>query len=620
MCGIAGCVVPRGEVPDRGALKRMSAALAARGPDGRGVAIWENVGLVNRRLAIVDPSPAGAQPMEDPDERWLISFNGEIYNHRQLRAQLPRDRWRGHSDTETLCRALAAWGESAIERCNGPLALAALDRPGRRMVLARDRLGKKPLYVGRRDRVIWFASEMRALLAAGLPADADTEVLGHLATRGWAHGSPSPLRGIERLAPGTTLTLDLDTLTPSERRWYDPADAVSPELAEELVRLDRAELADRLESELRASVRRRLMSDVPLGAFCSGGLDSSLIATLARADRRDITMLTCSLPEERRLNEARWAERVAEVLDVDLHAFEMSASAFRAALVETVRLHEYPLHNSSTVPIASMAALARDRGVKVVLTGEGADELFAGYPGLNRLAMRRFLPRWLTLYREAAGALAWTRPVLRAAWHSNRHAGGAGTGLGVKSAQRSDEFQRTVETRAARSYSHHAGARAEIEAALLRALSCRPLPFLLNRMDKDAMGRSVETRLPFLDPAVIELALNLPLEARTFPRLKGILRDVGRRNLPRALANRPKQVGMVFDARARIEEAARPAFLRDGMLRELLAIPAERWRRLTEAANPGAAFRLWTGEIWTRLFIDGADVERVEDELWREGP
>ncbi len=620
MCGIAGCVLARGERPDRSALERMAAALAARGPDDCGVATWENVGVVNRRLAIVDPSSAGAQPMADPDERWLISFNGEIYNHEQLRAELPRDRWRGHSDTETLCRGLAAWGPGAIERCNGPFALAALDRRERRLILARDRFGKKPLYLSRRGDAIWFASEMRALLAAGLPATADTGVLGHLATRGWAYGAPSPLRGIERVPPGTVLRVDLDTLSSTERRWSDPAEAVNPELSEELAGLSRDELADRLESHLRDSVTRRLMSDVPLGTLCSGGLDSSLITALARAEQRGVTAFTCSLPEERRrLDEARWAERVAETLDTDLHAFQMTVPAFRAHLVEAVRLHEYPLDNSNSVPISSMAALARDRGVKVLLTGEGADELFAGYGDPNR-PMRRFLPRWLTLYRDAAGVLTWGRPALKAVWRSYRHAGGDGRGPELEPGRASARFQRGVRTKAAAAYSHHSGARAEIEAALLAGLSCSHLPFLLNRMDKDAMGRSVETRLPFLDPAVVALALNLPLEARTYPRVKGILRDVGRRHLPRAVANRPKQPGMVFDARARIGEAARPGFLQDGMLRELLAIPAERWQQLVETATPRVAFRLWTGEIWTRLFIDGAGVRQVEDELWRAGP
>lgn len=620
MCGIAGCVVPPGERPDTAALERMSAALAPRGPDGDGVETWENTGLVNRRLAIVDPGPAGAQPMADPDDRWVLSFNGEVYNHQLLRSELPRDRWRGHSDTETLCRALAAWGPDAVERCNGPLALAALDRVERRLILARDRLGKKPLYVTRHRHALWFASEMRALLAAGVPAAADAEVLAHVATRGWACGRATPLRGVKRLTPGEIVAVDLDSLSSSERRWYDPARAVDPALAERLAGLPRRELADRLEAELLASVKRRLMADVPLGTLCSGGLDSSLVTAFARAEQRDVTAFACALPDEsRRLNEARWAERAAEALDVELVTTELTPASFRAALVAAVHRHEYPLAGPSAVPISTMAELARERGIKVLLTGEGADELFAGYQNLNRRPMRRFLPRWLTLYREAAGVL-WGGQTIRNLRRSYRAGDGAVVDFPFGGASDAVQLERSVEQVAAGAYSHHSGARAEVEAGLLAQLTCSAFPFLLNRMDKDAMASSVETRLPFLDPAIVRLALNLPLRARTYPRVKGIVRDVGRRHLPRAIAKRPKHPGMLFDARLRIEERARPEFLQDGLLRELLSVTAADWRELTGTAPPRVGFRLWTGEIWARLFVDGDSVARVDSELWRSGP
>jgi asparagine synthase (glutamine-hydrolysing) len=597
----------------------MAGELAPRGPDGEGIEIRENVGLVNRRLAIVDPGPAGAQPMYDPERAWLLSFNGEVYNHELLREELPGNTWRGHCDTETLCRALAAWGPAAIERCNGPLALAALDRRGRRLFLARDRLGKKPLYVARHRGALWFASEIRALLAAGLPASADVEVLAHAATSGWALGRRTPLRGVGRLGPGTILTLDLETLSSSERRWYDPAETVRPALADGLASRKRSDLVDLLEVELRSSVRRRLIADVPVGTLCSGGLDSSLVTAMARAEQPGIVAFSCSLPEEgRRRNEARWAERATGALDVELHTTEMTPAVFRAALVEAVRAHEYPLDGPHSVPISLMAGLARDRGVKVLLTGEGADELFGGYPPIYRSAMRRFLPRWLTLYREWSRPLAWGWPLLKSGWRDRRGSPPAGQ-ISLDQAQSSVQHERTIMAEATRAYSHHSGARAELETALLAQLSLVPFPFLLNRMDKDAMARSVETRLPFLDPAVVDLAVNLPLEARTYPRLKGILRDVGRRHLPRAIAIRPKQAGMHFDARRRTEEAARPSFLRDGMLRELLGMPADRWERLIESSTPRVGFRLWTAEIWARLFVEGASLAAVEGELWEPG-
>lgn len=613
MCGIAGCVTPPGREPDLAALQRMEASLAPRGPDDSGIERWRNVGLVNTRLAIVDPGPAGRQPMADHLDRCLLTYNGEVYNHRELRSELSVQSWRGHSDTETLVEALAAWGPAAIERCNGPIAFAALDKVGRRLVLARDRFGKKPIYLARHEGVLWFASEMRALLAAGVPARANREVLAHTATRGWAHGRGTPFEKIERLPPGTALTVDLRTLDVSERRWYEPADTVDPELSAELARLSRRDLVGRLDRALRRSVRRRLMADVPVGTMCSGGLDSSLITAIAHQAQSSVVAFNCSLPDEPQSDEAAWAERAARPVGVQLETVRITAAGWRAALVDAVRRQEYPLHNPASVPIALIAERARQSGVKVLLTGEAADELFGGYMN-HRVALGEFLPTHLKLYRETERLLRRPRAYARKrlwgrgdAWRRD---------IGIEPTPESLRIERAVRESATRAYSHHSGPRARVEAELLGDLSRFGFPFLLNRMDKDAMARSVEVRLPFLDPEVLTLVLNLPLEARTRPHVKGILRDVGRRYLSRRVAMRTKFLGMNLNGRRRIEEAARPQFLEEGVLRELLGIPAERFRALSATATGRRGLQLWTAEIWARLFLEGQSVERVEADLW----
>src|SRR4051812_49220209 len=185
MCGIAGCVARAGERPSAERLERMVAALGHRGPDGSGIEIAGSVGLGHTRLAIVHPGPAGYQPMVHPDGRWSLTFNGEIFNHATLREELPPVDYRGHSDTETLLHALALWGEDAISRCNGLFAFAALDITERRLLLVRDRFGKKPLYVARHDGSLWFASELRALLAAGIPRRPRRAIVEHAAAHGW---------------------------------------------------------------------------------------------------------------------------------------------------------------------------------------------------------------------------------------------------------------------------------------------------------------------------------------------------------------------------------------------------------------------------------------------------
>jgi asparagine synthase (glutamine-hydrolysing) len=610
VCGIAGCVAPHGAPPDRDALDRMAASLRHRGPDDQGIEVFENVGLVSTRLAIVDPTPAGHQPMWDPSGRWLLAYNGEIYNHEGLRTEFSADGWRGHSDTETLVHALAAWGESAVERLNGPLAAAAVDRARRRLLLVRDRFGKKPLYVARHDGALWFASEIKALRAAGVPGRLRREILEHMAFRGWASGRATPLEGVSRVLPGTLVTVSLDTLSASERRWHDPARSVDPELARELESLPRRVQADRLEGALRVSVRRRLMADVPVGTMCSGGLDSSLVTALARDEHGSATAFNCSLVDEPEADEGRHGEEAAMALGVDLETVRVSAPELRAALVEAVRVHEYPLASVSSVPIAMIAARARDRGVKVLLTGEGADELFAGYPLAHAGPELRFLPASVVARRYGLALLRRRVPVrgMLKTWS-----------LPVPPAPSVAASTEQVRTDAERAYSHHARSRARFEARLLASLTHSTFPFLLNRMDKDAMAGSVETRVPFLDPDVVRLALNIPLEARTQPRLKGVLRDVARRHLPPSIANRPKYPGLSFNASRRIEEAAHPDFLADGFLRQALRQPQARWQELREAGTRRTGLRLWTAEIWTRLFLEGHSVAQVEADLWRSG-
>lgn len=623
MCGIAGGISPPGTSPDRAALERMARALAHRGPDDHGIEVAGQVGLVHTRLSIVDPSPAGHQPMELGGGRWWLTYNGEIFNHLELRAELGPGEWRGGSDTETLLRALDAWGEDAIPRANGLYAFAALHTAQRRVLLVRDRFGVKPLYLARHGGALWFASEIGALLAAGVPAAARSDVLAHAVAYGWAGGERTPFAGIDRLAPGTLVEVDVDTLDATERRWYDPADAVDPERMAALAREGRDELAGALEAELRASVRRRLMADVPVGTMCSGGLDSSLVTAFAREEHPRIVAYNAAVVDQPGADEGPWARRVADGLGVPLRTAALDAAAWRAGLVEAVRHNEFPLMHESSVPMAMIAALARADGVKVLLSGEGADELFAGYDFLHGPEYRAVLPpaarrrQRLELVRARADAL-------------RRHGGrGLWSGLRRRALERSPGLAylppwaesaaaqaEAVRERARRAYAHHPGPAGELEAGLLGDLSTY-LPHLLNRQDKNTMEASIETRVPFLDPAVVALALNLPLTARTQPLRKGVLRDLGARHLPAGVARRAK-VGFGFDVRRYLAPAARPEFLRDGALREALGVARAEWEDLAAAAASHGALRMWSGEIWCRLFLEGQDSATVESALWRD--
>jgi asparagine synthase (glutamine-hydrolysing) len=605
VCGIGGCVLAPGRAPEAQVLDRMAVALAHRGPDDRGVHIEESVGLVHTRLAIVDPSPAGHQPMARRAGRWRLTYNGEVFNHAELRRELPGAAYNGTSDTETLLHALERWGEAAIARCNGLFAYAALDVRDRRLLLVRDRFGVKPLYYARHDGGIWFASEIRALLAAGIPRRARPDVLGHAVAAGWANGPLTPIDGVIRVLPGSVVSVDLDTLETSERRWYEPAMVVDRERMATLAGRRRAELAGTVESELQASVRRRLMSDVPLGTMCSGGIDSGLITAFAAAEQGPITAFNASISDQPEFDEGPWGELVAHALGAELHTVRMTASSWRADLVDVVAHNEYPLNHASAVPMAQIAALARENGVKVLLSGEGADELFGGYGWRHVREQAAFRKR------GRLGRRAWD-----AARTAARRAIGGGVPLeGGGLSPEVERFERAVAARAQRAYGTGRSARRRLEAALAGDLSLY-LPHLLNRQDKTTMRRSVETRVPFLDPDLVTLALNLPLEARVEPTRKAILRELAERHLPAGVATRPK-VAFDLDPERYLEGAVRREFLSDGMLRDVLGVASEPWRAAVRRAGE-YSMRLWTAEIWCRILLAGESAVAVEDELWLE--
>jgi asparagine synthase (glutamine-hydrolysing) len=619
MCGIAGCVMPAGEAPDRGALERMGAALEHRGPDDQGITIEGNVGLVNRRLAIVDPTAAGHQPMGTRDGGWLLTYNGEVFNHLDLRRELEPVTWHGHSDTETVLEALSRWGEAALPRFNGLFGLAALDSNGRRLLLARDRWGVKPLYWARYEGAVWFASEMRALFAAGVPRRALPDVVAHAVVHGWANGRATPLAGIERVLPGTMLAIDVETLAATEQRWFDPAELVDGERLASLEGEPRRVLADLVEQELRRAVTRRLMADVPVGTFLSGGIDSSLVTAYVRDEQPGVVAFNASVTDQPQDDEHPFATRVAEHLGVELQTVPMSADSWRADFVEAVRHNEYPLMHESSVPMFQIASLARAGGVKALLSGEGADELFGGYGFLHADRYINYLRAnrsFGTLARLAAAKLRRDGPVAlfrRRGLHPEPP-----PVVAPEASAASVEFDREAARRAGDAYAFHTPARRALEAELLRELSTY-LPHLLTRQDKNTMQASIETRVPFLDPNVAGLALCLPLEARMEPGRKGVLRDLADRHLPREVARREKR-GFGFDVRRYIEPAARPEFLLDGALREMLGVERERWKAATVPAQSAAqALRIWSGEVWCRVVLDGRPAAAVEAELWRSG-
>ena len=620
-------MLERGTAPDADRLAAMRDALSHRGPDDCGIQVIENVGLVHTRLSIVDLSERGHQPMVHPDGNWRIAYNGEIYNHRSLRRELELEgaQFVGDSDTETLLWALERWGRGTVPRLSGQFAFAALDLGGERLLLCRDRFGVKPLYIARFDGGVWWASEPAALIAAGAPADPVDSAWRDLSDGSYLGGEVTLLKGITRLEPGSWSEISLKDAEMRTEIWHTPGDGVDPARATRLSRQSRSALVNELESTLRDAVHATLLADTTVGTLCSGGVDSSLITALAAEQMPDIVAFGASFAGDGRLDEGLAARRVADALAIELELVEVTPASWRRAFVPATVHHGVPIANASAVTVAQLAERAKECGVKVLLTGEGADELFGGYIKLHAAALAAFLP-WYTRVAHAAEPTLCSDPkralnpasVLRRTREIVRVALGpppASRWLPVKTPD--NGHRPTPESLMA--YSHHVGDRAELEATLLSHLDYS-LCWLLNRMDKNVMQASVEARVPFLEPAVVDLVVNLPLEARIGPWSKGILRDVARRLLPLSIAHRPKIYGMAFDARSWIEEAANAAFLTDGLLRDTLRIPADEFKNVIAAGNHVVKVRLWSAEVWCRSNLAGHSIQEIERDLWLDEP
>lgn len=579
MCGIAGLATWRSGAPLRADLERMTEVLVHRGPDDAGHWCDEGAGIAlgQRRLAVIDVSPAGHQPMLSASGRYVLSYNGEIYNFAGLRKRLLADGnappWRGHSDTEVLLACIEAWGtEAALVAAHGMFAVSLWDRQTGTLTLARDRLGEKPLYYGRIGERLAFASEPKALRA--LPdADlrTDPQALALFMQFGYV---PAPLSihgGIRKLPPGHWLQLrsPADAETPPKPFWR----ATSPQvqaLRAEMSGASDAVLIERLERQLSSAVAQQMVADVPLGAFLSGGVDSSAVVALMQQHcRQPVRTFTIGF-DQPGYDEAPFARAVARHLGTDHTELYVEAGDAQALIPRLPAIYDEPFADSSQIPTTLVAQLTRQH-VTVSLSGDGGDELFAGYPryGLAERLWHRAgrVPRPARLAAAAGLRLlsprAWDRLFT---WAGLAHGAATLNGrrmhrlaslvqaqdlcemyLRLMSQTQPEDGLVTSRVDADWARRHWEGAGADgVAAAPLDAMRLwdlrQHLPDdLLVKVDRASMSASLEARAPLLDPAVVELAFALP--ARMLVRNgvgKWALRQVLYRHVPPALIERPK--------------------------------------------------------------------------------
>ena len=400
MCGFAGIVhFDNRQHVDVDRLRRMRDVMSHRGPDGSGLFVDGAVGLAHRRLAIVDVSSAGEQPMTNEDSSVWIAFNGEIYNHAALRPGLEASghRYRSRCDTETIVHQYEEDGDRVVEKLHGMFAFAIWDKRRHELLLARDRLGIKPLYYADTGSELVFASEIKSLFASGhVHARFNEEVLPEYLSTRFVSGDDTFFHGVRKLLPGHVLTWSAAKGIRIRRYWQLPAPSA------ELSRVPFEEQARDLRTRLEAAVESHLMSDVPLGVFLSGGLDSSALASLMSHKMSEpLQSFSVGFAEEE-ANELPYARMAAQAIGAEHRDVTVTPSDFFDALPHLVWHEDEPIAFPSSVPLYFVARLARDH-VKVVLTGEGADELFLGY-NRYRVTMwndRLGRPYWASMPRAA---------------------------------------------------------------------------------------------------------------------------------------------------------------------------------------------------------------------------
>ncbi len=626
MCGIAGIV---GRL-DREALEGMVQALVHRGPDDHGVWVGPDIGLGMRRLSVIDLA-GGRQPMTNEDETLRVVFNGEIYNFRDLRADLLRrgHRFRTQSDTEVLLHLYEEAGPACVERLRGMFAFAIWDAPRKSLLLARDRLGKKPLFYWQRDGLFLFASEIKALLRhPAVSRDVDWEAFHHYLAFGYTPAERSIFDEIAKLPPASTATLRDGALTLREY-WTLPRGA--PAAAG---RLPFHQVADRVRHELREAVRLRLESDVPLGVFLSGGIDSSAVV----ASMREVTgqrIATFSIGFGRAapsFDELPYARMVAQRFETDHHE-EILEPKVADLLPGIVQHFDEPFADSSAIP-TYVVAQATSRHVKVVLSGIGGDETFAGYPrylGVRLSERYALIPRWL---RAVPGALLprliresdasrnwgdWARRFIRGAEQSlpDRYLGwirffGEAELARLATPALQARWQTNVEAahRAAYAARDHGD---PVDGAFRIDLRTYLPDDLLVMADRMCMAHSLELRAPFCDHRVIEESLQIAPSVKVPGfRLKGLLKAAFADVLPRRVLSHRKQGFMIplgrwlrTDLRHMMEDLLSPERVRTRGL--FVPEAVETLKREHLAGRRSHSDRLWTlmmTELWFRHYLD----------------
>lgn len=502
MCGIAGVF---GKRASEDATRRMTTSLAHRGPDGEGVVAVVDGWFGHRRLSIIDLSIAGAQPMTSHDGRWTITFNGEIYNYKELRKELGDYPFRSETDTEVILAAWERWGEKALDRFIGIFAFAIADREEGSVTLVRDRLGVKPLFYVEKDGTFFFASEIKALLAAGIASHPNEHVVADYLIRGiYDHTDETFYGGIRNLPAGTRLRLSVDDRTVARRYWD------LPERVQTIESLSDGEVVDVFRALFDDSLRLHLRSDVPVGINLSSGIDSlSLFYEYKRlGELQHLSIFTMGF-EDPDADESREIERLAKQEGVPFTRVPITPSVQTDWFQKTFEAVDQPFGGLATMAYTKLMAAAHDARFKVLLEGQGVDEMLAGYAYYQKPYLSSG-----PLYQD--GTKFVDTSCLDAAW------------VARMSSKPSTDVERPFLD--------------DLRNAMYRDMTATKLPRVLRFNDHLSMAFGIELRVPYLDHRIVEYAFSLPVRWKIRDgQTKFLLRETMRGLVPEALRVRGKR-------------------------------------------------------------------------------
>jgi asparagine synthase (glutamine-hydrolysing) len=628
MCGIAGkFTFDRTRPIDRERLAAMTTVIAHRGPDSDGFYVAGGIGLGHRRLSIIDLA-TGDQPLANEDQTIWVVFNGEIYNFAEIRTELEQfgHRFRTHSDTEVIVHAYEQWGERAVDRFRGMFAIALWDEPNRRLLLVRDRLGVKPMYYAVTESGVTFGSEIKAVLEdPDVPREWSAEALDAYLALTYVPCPHTMYRAICKLPPAHLLVAERGQV--SIRPYWDLEFTGDGDPRRE------DEYLEQLDALITESVRLRLVSDVPLGAFLSGGIDSSAVVAAMAATSASRVVTTTVGFDEHAFNELEYARTVARHLGVEQH--ERIVHADIADLLPTLAWHlDEPFADSSAVPTYYVSKAARER-VTVALSGDGGDELWAGYARHRVERAELDARRWLGPFGRVAAQIGSLLPLSVKGTRSLRHLALSPADAcarkhaygqfeaGARSALYSADFAGTVRDADPFAGFRRAYAACHSRDPLDRALYVDVKTYLVDdimtKVDKMSMAVSLESREPLLDHKLLEFAARVPAALKLKNgQGKYLLRRVLERRVPKAIVDRPKH-----GFEAPVGEWLRgplasmvDALLLDGRLRDRGVFDERAVARVWREHRDGQdhRHRLWSLvmlELWFRQFVDQEGARRV---------